>query len=313
VAVNNKSLEVTQRNNLIQQEISKLLFAMSNQEINLEVENPEQYVNRYEYVDIDNDVFLKIYFDKKLINTILTENKHRFLDDNRPLTIIWPKRSTKDIIIVEQLLQQIASIAHKRKVPLVLPMLDVKEITMLHKDIVKNNFNDLLKAASKKYFADEIITVDCNVEENILKIHWRSVINNWQFKHDITIDDNINLTKEANLLLDQLMKNFLEKYVGDNLVVNKEVIVMKINNIINLEDYVKIEKYLQNLSVVNSFSATKFQPGEIEFEIIAVGGKQSIINALATNELLQEQPNTKNLNGNIIHYTLNIPKSSNIS
>jgi hypothetical protein len=72
-----------------------------------------------------------------------------------------------------------------------------------------------------------------------------------------------------------------------------------------LEDYVQVEKYLQNLPIINNLRATKFQSGEVEFEIIANGDRQAIKNAIAGNNVLQENYNDKYFEGSMLVYTLN--------
>ena len=138
--------------------------------------------------------------------------------------------------------------------------------------------------------------------EDILNINWKSIVNNWQFS-DQLLDNNQN-TEQANLFVDKLTEHFLQLYASNNTNIAKEIILMKISNVINLEDYVQVEKYLKTLAVVNNLHATKFQPGEVEFEIVANGGKQAIQNSISTNNLLQENYNHQSADNTLL-YTLN--------
>jgi len=328
IKVPSKSISLEQRNILIKQEFVKVLEKITGKPKSLSIEDVDKYVSKYEYMDTvvnqlkddeqpNNKTILKIYFDKKLINKALAENGHMFLDEHRPLTIIWPKSFTAATFSPEQeLLQQIIVLAKKRGLPIILPMFDLKEVEILHADPLDAKLTDSIKQASKKYSADEVIIVECNTKDDVLHISWKSIINDWQFNDqlaDINNIDNqnvetksINFAIQANLFIDKLMEHFVHHYtVGNNSAIAKEVVLMKISNVINLEDYVQVEKYLQNLAVVNTFQATKFQAGEVEFSIVATGGKQAIKNAVSTNKLLQEEHNN-NHDDNTLIYTLQL-------
>lgn len=295
IVLSSKTITQEQRNTLITQEFAKVLQKITGKSKSLSLDNADQYVSQYEY---KNDKLI-ISFDKALINKTLLENKFVFLDEYRPVTIIWPKTATiVEFELIQELLKQILVTAKEIGLPVVYPILDLKEVEILHKDM-DDNFIDTIQQASKKYGADEIIIAECNSQDNILNINWKSVLNNWQY--------NSTNAEQVNLFLDKLMDFFINRYVGSNLKVTKEIILMKITNVINLEDYVKLEKYLQNLAVTNNIHATKVQPGEVEFEILATGGKQAIKNAISANNLLRENYNNKepeDNNSNILLYTL---------
>ena len=89
------------------------------------------------------------------------------------------------------------------------------------------------------------------------------------------------------------------------------MILLKINNIQNLEDYVKVEKYLQELPITNSLYANKFQSEEVEFKIIVTGGKTAIKKALASNDLFRYEHDNENINNNNLNDQLpNCPSLS---
>lgn len=309
VQVPSKSITQEQKNTLTTQEFTKILKKITGKPKSLSLDNVDKYVSKYEYKDdklINDKVILKISFDKVLINQTLIENKYVFLDEYRPVTIIWPKTSTViESDLIQELLQQILVVAKESGLPIVYPIFDLKEVEILHKDILDDNFTDAIKQASKKYGADEIIIAECSTKDDILNINWKSIVNNWQFSDKIVEHNSVNL-EQANVFVDKLMEHFVHHYVGNNIKIPKEVVLMKITNVINLEDYVKVEKYLQNLAVTNNLHATKFQAGEVEFEIVAIGGKQAIKNAISTNNLLQENYSNKypDDNTNTLLYTL---------
>jgi len=157
----------------------------------------------------------------------------------------------------------------------------------------------LIKQASKRYSVDEIIFVEYKPEENGSHF-WRSFTSDWQLK-----TEGVDFAAQANLLIDKMMESFIKRYAaGSCTAKEKEVVVIKITNVINLEDYVRVENYLQNLSFIKSLQATKFQAGEVEFELVANGGKEFIKNAIASSGILQESYSKNSVDHNVLLYTL---------
>lgn len=310
IDIPSKFISLEQRIALINQEFPKVLKKIIGKSKSLPIENVDKYVSKYEYKDDNlakNKVILKIFFDKSLINKTLIENNYAFLDEHRPVTIIWPKTSDlMSLDSMQKLLQQILITAKDRGLSVIYPILDLKEVEILNQDIIDEKFKNSIKQASQKYGADEIIIAKCDAGQDLLNISWSSIIHNWQFE-DQLLENNNNEVEQANLFVDKLLDHFISIYTGNNTRTgkNKETVFMRINNVINLEDYVQVEKYLQNLPIINNLRATKFQPGEVEFEIIANGDRQAIKNAIASNNVLQENYNDKYFEGSMLVYTLN--------
>lgn len=284
-------------------EVIKKITGKSNiVDLKLDTKYIDKYLSQYAYHEINPEqLILKISFDKKAINQELLEHDYKFLGEYRPLTIIWSK--SPEIINNQELLKYIESIAKLNGLSVIYPMYDVLDLDYLQNKSVDNvQFAKLIKQASKRYFADEIIFVDNIKEQSVLKLNWRSLSSDWQLN-----TDGRDYIEHANSLVDNLMQYFINVYVsGSYTSRDKETIILKISNVINLEDYARIENYLQNLSFIKTIHATKFEPGEVEFEVVANGGKESIKKAVAGNSMLSyvDYNNLSEDNLNVLSYRL---------
>ena len=229
-----------------------------------------------------------------MINQSLAAKNQPFLGETRPLTIIWLKPTLKER---QELLEQIIDYAKIYSLPIVFPMFDLKELEILQEETINE---PLIKQASKRYSADEIITVTFTKKDDSIYLDWKSLVSNWQLNAPYT-EPKI----QASLFTEKLMEHFIKNYSANtSKFLPKEVITIKVANIINLEDYVKIENYLQNLTITKTLQTTKIQSGEVEFEVMAKGGKQAIRTAISANNFLQENHKNSSSDSNALFYTL---------
>lgn len=313
IEVVNKELTKEQKNSIVNQELDKILLKLTGQN-SVKLTNPELLVNKYEYQELpENKIILKIWFDKKSIQKKLLEEKKLFLYEDLPVTIIWPKTNSPILTDAMQgLLERLSLIAKDYGLSIIYPVLNLAEVAMLNKDPKTDDFIDLIKINSKKYNANEIIIANYDLKEDALRINWSSVTSNWQF-HNQLIDnheliDSTQLDSYANILVQNLMQHFID--LQHNQKIKQEIILLRVSNVKNLEDYINVEKYLQNLKIVDNLYVAKFSNKEVEFRIVSNGSKQSFKHALAANNWLQEnnEGNSYNPNypDNLLTYTLNL-------
>ena len=303
IKVASREISPEQRKKLAEQAFSEVLQKITGKSKTLDIQNFDKYLSQYSYNDdvVGDQITLKISFDQKVINQSLSDNNYKFLGEYRPLTIIWSKST--EINHNQELLQKIVSLAKLNGLSIVYPMLDTVDLELLQQKT--NNEQQLImsiKQASKRYAADEIIFVESNMEKDGLRFLWRSFVSDWQLT-----TTGPDFSVQANLLIEKLMEHFVKRYAaGSYPSKEKEVVIIKIVNIINLEDYVRVENYLQNLSFIKNLQATKFQAGEVEFELEVNGGKETIRNAIASSGILQENYSQNTTEKNVLLYTLQI-------
>lgn len=299
--VPSKEIGKEKREHLITQAFYQVLQKITGKDNILASEQADQYLSKYAYQDINQGQFmLNISFDAVAINQQLLSHHYKFLGEYRPLTIIWSKSS--DVNNNVELLQQIESVAKSKGLSIIYPMYDVLDLTALQQSSIDDlEFIKLITQASKRYMADEIILVDLERIQDKSQLTWRSISDNWRLHTESNNDE-----EHAKIFIDNLMQYFINNYVSDNYANNqKETIIIKITNVINLEDYARIENYLQNLSLVKTIHATVLEPGEAEFEVVASGGKEAIKKAIATSNILSYVNNQiSDNNSNILLYKL---------
>lgn len=311
-----KQITDVNKSDLIKIEFDKILRKITGKNISLPLENAEQYLSKYEYLDnypSENKLTLKLYFDKNLINKTLSDNRYVVLNENRPLTLIWVKINHAPLFeIIQTFLNIISVVGSDYGIKIVYPILDLPEVQLLNQNIEHDQLLQSIQKYSKKYDADEIIFADCQMHEQGFIMNWKSINNAWEFK-DQLIDnygsndhqndklEHSKLTLQANVFIENLIQHFVNLQINNTKKVTQQMILLKINNVQNLEDYVKVEKYLQELPITNSLYADKFESEEVEFKIIVTGGKKAIKKALASNNLFRYEHDNENINNNNVN------------
>lgn len=296
IKIPSKDINKEKREHLITQAFHQVLQKITGKDNVLDLKSADQYLSKYAYQDINHGQFmLNISFDGMAINQTLLSHNYKFLGENRPLTIIWSKSA--DINTNLELLKQIESVAKAKGLSIIYPMYDVLDLTALQQESMDDQeFIKLITQASKRYMADEIILVDYELIQDNTQLTWRSISNNWRLH-----TESSNYEEHAKIFVDNLMEYFIKNYVNDNYANNqKETIIIKITNVINLEDYARIENYLQNLSLIKTIHSTLLTPGEAEFEVVASGGKEAIKKAIATSNILSYINNQTSVNNSDI-------------
>ena len=314
IEITAKQITDANKSNLIKIEFDKILRKITGKNISLPLENAEQYLSKYAYLDnypSEEKLTLKLYFDKNLINKTLFDHRYVVLNENRPLTLIWVKINHTPLFeIIQKFLNIISVIGNDYGIKIVYPILDLAEVQLLNQNIEHDKLLQSIQQYSKKYDADEIIFADCQMHEQGFIMNWKSINNSWEFK-DQLIDnyesndhqndklEHSKLNIQANIFIENLFQHFIDLQINNTKKVTQQMILLKINNIQNLEDYVKVEKYLQELPITNSLYANKFQSEQVEIKIILTGGKTAIKKALASNDLFRYEHDNENINNNV--------------
>lgn len=328
VEVSSKYISDIERSNLIKMEFDNILRKITGKNFSLPLEMAEKYVVRYEYLEDypdDKQLILKIYFDKSLIHKNLSDNQHTILNENRPSTLIWIKVDEISWLeVINKFLDAIVVIGHDYGLKIIHPTLDLTEIQVLEEYIEQEKLADqnlgreqnlkFIKEFSKKYSVDEIILADCKVNESNFLINWKSIINKLEFKKQQVnckhrsfdyekLANNLHIKSDiaefniqANLFIEDLFKHFINLQLNEAKKLTKQFISLKINNITNLYDYVKVEKLLQELPIIKSVHAADIANDIVEFKVLATGGKKAIIKALANNKMLRYSKDNKDNN-----------------
>lgn len=277
----------------------------------------DAYINSFTYVDVDdsnsgnntntsgsvnskqNGVLATVKFNEQSVNSLLKGLKQQFLGKNRPLTIVWLLEvnaidNSYDLISDGSSSEIGAGLdlaANQRKLPIVLPLLDLIDRDAITKEEVFNGNLDKLRVASQRYNAGLILLGKIIKNNPAVTTEW------------ILIEDNIkwqttagDLTAQLDLAMDGLLKNLVYKYTGKLTakINSKEAIKVQVNvaALDSMEDHLKVLNYLRGLPTVAKVEAMGIGQEQASFMLHINGEQQSVISAINADKVLERVVNT---------------------
>lgn len=243
------------------------------------------YVQSYSY----DDQYLNIKFDRSSVLQILSGAHQAVLGENRPLILTWIAKSDDGDVYNfvadgsddAKLLQQAADI---RGLPLLLPILDMQDLTAISMPDFTGLKQQAIMAAAKRYKVQTILSgtinkmVDGSYQSNWLFLVGGDAIN-WQFN---AASEDAVITQ----LLDKVSGEISTRYaILNDSKLNKELTLV-VTGISGLGDYADVIKYLQGLNAVRKVELIAIAPGKLKLNVVCDGGQDGLKKAIALDAKL---------------------------
>ena len=262
---------------------------------------------RYETVqqsDGQTQLQLHLVFDQKGLYELLHQSNQPLWSEKRPLSLVWlqiASNNPENNIIVagndgSEFVSDILQVAQFRGIPVLLPIMDLKDQGYVNTN-ANQDFNlDNLKQVAKRYAADEILAgnVMAGVDNN-WSGEWLFWFNDQAYHWNNSgpsVRDVINLA--VNKMAD-IMANTLAVMDNQSLQSIYKVQVMGIQN---LNDFAKVIQDLKKLSMVSSVVVDNMGEDVLVVSITSSGDEQSLVNALSAQHHFAAIPNELSTGGN---------------
>lgn len=263
-------------------------------------------VQRYSYDITTTDtgqpeLLLKVLFDSGSIRNILRHAGQTLWQDNRPLTIVWLAYDGDEGLSVvsgstnNALEKALVSNSERRGLPILLPMVDLQDMSVVSpKDVWMLDAGDL-ELASERYNVVGILGGRIYlVAGGKWSGDWLWILNGqkvfWQTKG--------NTASEAIAeVMDDLANALAQRYA--TLASNglQTQLTLKIVNVDGLPEYTSVMYYLKSLTPVTKVQLVDIQLDSVTVQIDLAGDQQDLMQALQQNNVLTTVPKSEN-NGN---------------
>ena len=231
------------------------------------------YVKKYSYEEITENLFkIQVDFYKNSIVSFLTENNVYVLPEKRKALLVLGVSDSLQTKLMQQ--------AKARALPILFPLLDLADQNIAsHKDIAELNI-PALSMLSAKYEAEHTLYLQMNENTQILK--WYVLENTDEIWHSEGVDLDTSISKGFDELVDRLYRKKMK---------NNGVVVIKIMEISNLEQYGKVLQYLQALSIVEHVESDEIKPNMASFTLTLSGCENDLAIALANDDFFKNISN----------------------
>ncbi len=257
------------------------------------------YLQRFEYVHINAPstkypYLISLYFEPRLIDSIIRDARMPLWGANRPLTVLWlavedgHQRQILSAISDDELLQVVESNAVRRGLPLITPLMDLEDELAVTTSDVWGRFSSNVIQASQRYFSDSLLIG-----------RLQAIGENWQGQFTYVNQnqemffESLARTKEEVIadMTDKLAALLCNKYCVVEEVGESNEAILYLSGISNFADFKAAEKYLESLPALRKLSLVSINPRTLEMRIALLGSLDSLVKGISLSHLMiTEEP-----------------------
>lgn len=254
------------------------------------LQNAEDYVEQIGALDRET---LLVTFDARAIEEALIARDQPIWGPERPLTLLWlaidTGRGERGILAAGEAMtdispeflelqanfrDQLSSVAEERGLPLSLPLMDLQDMSALSYIDIVGGFTDQLSKASIRYGADAVLTGLARVTRSGVNVQWTLLKDGGRFALGGTL-----MRDGLNRLADLYAAEF-STFGG------VRTTLITVLGIETLEDYGRVMRYLESLSLLEAVGAEEFVDGALSIRVYARGGTTVLERVLALGNIL---------------------------
>ena len=254
--------------------------------------NPARYVTQYR-PGPDNTLIVSL--DGESIERVLRQSGATIWGADRPLTVVWlavdwglgdreivaandPERMPSDGRSIDRnrlLRERVQTVANRRGLPIVFPLLDIEDMQQIGFIDVWGDFDEPLIAASARYEAESVLVGRIRPEDPGLP-RWTWYIGEERFAWPGEPEEAINQLANSLSARDAVR--------GDEEI---ERVTLTISGISSVRSFGQVQQYLANQRAIDSIAIQSAQSDSITYEVRVRGGTERLQRILSISRLLE--------------------------
>ncbi len=254
------------------------------------LQNARSYIVQSGLLDRET---LLVMFDARAIEAALVARNQPIWGPERPLTLLWLAIDTgqgeRGILSAGEALtdispeflelranfrEELTTVAEERGLPLSLPLMDLEDMAALTFIDIWGGFTDQLRQASSRYGADAVLSGRARVSAFGVNVQWTLLKDGGQFALGGT-----SMRDGLNRLADFYAAEF-STFGG------VRATLITVLGVETLDDYGRIMRYLESLSLLESVGVEEFVDGALSVRVDARGGTAVLERVLGLSTLL---------------------------
>lgn len=255
--------------------------------------DPARFVRQYQPGPDDT---LIVSMEGDAIESVLRQAGAPVWGSDRPLTLVWlavdwgrgereivgaddPARLPRDARSIDRnklLRERVQAVAARRGIPVAFPLLDTEDLENISFSDIWGGFDQRLVYASARYGVSSILVG--RIKPDDMQAHrWT-----WLFGDDDRRDWGGEPEEAVSFLADALAAQFV---IGPNQSV--DTIQLAVSGIQSVVAYGRLQRYLENLRVIDRLMIKSVSGDRIVYEVEVQGGSERLENALKSSGLLE--------------------------
>lgn len=272
------------------------------------IKNYSKYVSQYQYIRSNNKILLNVSFDESKINQLFKASDLAIWGRLRPQVMVWLiqedgfERKIISSTSNSLLPSTINDFSQLRGLPLVMPIMDLTDVTTLTLTDVWGRFSQPVAQASARYMADAVV---------VIRVSNSSLVASQDDSLACQLCQAGGLALDWSLMTDaqsEHAQRFSEQYLGDNVdelliaalsditdiiyqqyalsTTNSHEFQIDVANIASLADLIAVSDFIGELSAVQSVQLVSAKGTTRRFKLSLIGSQQALLASLKLSEQL---------------------------
>lgn len=243
------------------------------------IQNSSRYVKQFSYLtrqgesdqELGNVLYLKIDFDQRLVESLLRDNQFAIWGRERPgslLVISYDVNETVKLVSSEttpQLVDVLDSAAARQGLPLLYPLMDLEDISLIRVNDVVSRHIDKIQLMASRYAPDTLV-IGQIVGRNDSgwlgdwEVRFDEQLFKWQYRAS---------SREAviNELVQHLARVLALEYALESHIASTQRVLMKVSGLRGIGQLVSAQRYLQTLTAVDGVRLSLIEKDSVTFAV----------------------------------------------
>jgi hypothetical protein len=279
--------------------------------IKRELRRPQNYYYQYSYLRNDlseslpNDAGqrLQVHFEPNAIARLLRDAGFPVWGSNRPSTLVWLAvenqggRSLLSDQSSDEVIELLSSESKRWGLPVLFPILDLEDTANITTAAVWGGFQRRVDVASARYDADAILSgrIYQGADGEWSGYWFYKVDGDWISHENLSI----HMRDVVADIIGRLAESLAQKYAIDS---TRGQILLRVDAVENLSDYVLLSNYLQNLAPVLDVGVEQVNGKEILYSLQTEGKIEQLVELINLDEKLTFTGRPGETGGRVLDY-----------
>lgn len=274
------------------------------------IKNYNQYVNQYQYTRSSKLTYLDVSFNEEKINNLFKASDLAIWGRLRPQVMVWVveenglARNLLSATSNSAIPVAIDAFSQLRGLPLIMPIMDLTDLSALTVTDVWGRFSQPVAQASKRYFAESIVVVRISNNSLVMQeetdncqplCQTQPLVLDWSLMADAQNEHSQVFSEQyqgedalemLNRALSDITDVIYQQYALSTS--NSNELLIDVANISSLPELIAVSEFLGELSAVESVQLVSAQGSNRRFKLSLIGSQQALLASLKLSEELNQ-------------------------
>jgi len=253
-----------------------------------------RYINRKSEDEFDaGQLFLRVDFNQRLIESLLRENGFPVWGRERPSSLLLISYDVNEVVDVvsgdstPELMELMDQSAQALGLPVLFPLMDLEDRALISSEVITNKAYDTLGRVAVRYLPDalligQIIGRNAKGWQGL----WETRLGDQVFRWQHTAKSRTEVIDQA---LSQLGGILAREYALLTQRQFEQAILMRVSQIYDVKGFVAVQKYLQSLDAIKSVLVSHVSATSITYQLNLRNQPEELQRLIELGQVLEQQ------------------------